>query len=94
MPFNDETLIPTDGDRTTSGIGPTCRVCGGVGDLGAAVAVGGGLSVGVDLDSLQLLGNPCSWRKTEAFSVSYSKAIEQPTQGRTIVLVGVRGVHK
>lgn len=65
-----------------------------MGDLGAAVAVGGGLSVGVDLDGLQLLGNPCSWRKTEAFSISCSKAIEHPTQGRTVVLVGVRGAHK
>lgn len=31
-----------------------------MGDLWAAVTVGGGLSVGVDLDSLELLGNPCS----------------------------------
>lgn len=34
-----------------------------MGDLGAAVVVGGGLGVGVDLDSLKLLGNPGSWRQ-------------------------------
>lgn len=33
-----------------------------MGDLRAAVTVGGGLSVRVDLDGLELLGNPCSWR--------------------------------
>lgn len=47
------------------GIRPTGGVCGGVGDFWAAVAVGCGLAVGVDLDSLELLRNPCSWRHTE-----------------------------
>lgn len=36
-----------------------------MGDFWAAVAVGCGLAVGVDLDSLELLRNPCSWRHTE-----------------------------
>lgn len=37
-----------------------------MGDLGAAVTVGGGLGVGVDLDGLELLGNPCSWAEEVA----------------------------
>lgn len=49
---------------------PTGGVCGRVGDLGAAVAVGGGLGVGVDLDGLELLGNPCSCRDTEVIRPS------------------------
>lgn len=36
-----------------------------MGDLRAAVAVGGGLGVGVDLDGLELLGNPRSCRERE-----------------------------
>lgn len=48
--------------------GPTGGVGGGVGDVGAAVAVGGGLRVLVDLDSLELLGNTgsCKHRGHEA----------------------------
>lgn len=33
-----------------------------MGDLRAAVAVGGRLRVRVDLDGLELLGDSCSWR--------------------------------
>ncbi len=36
-----------------------------MGHLWAAVTVGGGLGVGVDLDSLELRGNPRSWRHTD-----------------------------
>lgn len=58
-----------DGDRRT---GPTGGVGGGVGDVGAAVAVGGRLRVGMDLDGLELLGNAgsCKHRGHEAGPVS------------------------
>lgn len=35
-----------------------------MGDLRAAVTVGGGLGVRMDLDSLELLGYPWAWRDT------------------------------
>lgn len=44
---------------------PTGGVRGRVGDLRAAVAVGGGLGVGVDLNGLELLGNPRSFSKID-----------------------------
>lgn len=41
-------------------MGLTGGVCGGVGDVQAAVTVGAGLGVVVYLDRLELLGNPWS----------------------------------
>lgn len=50
----------------TAHIQPTSGVGGGVRSFWAAVAVRG---VGVDLDGLELLGNPCSWGNTEAIKI-------------------------
>lgn len=59
LPSQLSSRLPCDGQKPTSG------VAGRVWDLGAGVTVGGRLGVGMDLNGLKLLWNPCSWGRAE-----------------------------
>jgi len=73
----------TTGSFFREKIWPTGGVCGGVADVEATV--GDRMGVVVDLNSLELLGKPRSWRHTEGIQLTVSH--KTPAPGIVVVVV-------